>query len=93
MKTIFKYPLLVDDNQTVILPTGARVLSVAEQRGNIVLYALIDDEEKAQSVYTIRIRGTGHYAGELDPCRFLGTINQHDGQFMWHVFIDDPASY
>jgi hypothetical protein len=38
---IFKYNLEVTDEQTLKLPPGSRVLSVINQRDNIVLYAFV----------------------------------------------------
>lgn len=40
MKTIYKYAIPITDTQTIDLPRKARILSVANQRGLLCLYAI-----------------------------------------------------
>jgi hypothetical protein len=92
---IFKYNLEVVDKQTIKLPPGSRVLSVMNQRDNIVLYALvhpINNKNLIEDV-SIRIVGTGHdidffipNPNLTDGYKFLGTVSLHDGALMFHVF-------
>jgi hypothetical protein len=92
---IGKYTLETTDRQVLEIPTPAQILSVVEQRGEIVLYAII--EEGTQTVTkVIDIYGTGHtipkerstYMGEpqTTPGVFLGTVATVGGSLMWHVF-------
>lgn len=84
MKTIHKYPINIVDEQQILLPENAIIISTAIQRGVLCLWAIVDTEEKMES-RTIRIVGTGHemYSDDL---RFIGTVQQMEGQFIWHVF-------
>jgi len=86
MKNIFKYTLEILDVQRLDIPTGSKILSVAEQYGNIVLYALVDDARGGLDSFEIFIRGTGHPFGDIDNCEFLGTVKLDEGRLMFHVF-------
>lgn len=90
---IFKYPLEITDDQTIKLPHGARILSAMNQYDNIVLYALISDNEINTEEVSIRIVGTGYDIDFFIPSavfgggyKFLGTVSLYDGKLMFHVF-------
>lgn len=92
---VFKYNLEVTDEQTLKLPPGSRVLSVMNQRDNIVLYALVNpiNNKNLTEDISIRIVGTGHdidffipNPNLADGYKFLGTISLHGGALMFHVF-------
>ena len=87
MRKILKYPLTITDEQPLRLPLGSEILSVMEQNDQIVLYALIDADQKLTSEYTISIRGTGHNIDELTINNFIGTCKLFNGHLMYHVFI------
>lgn len=91
-KRIFKYPLAVLGEQIIKAPAGAAVLSVAEQRNGIVMYATVptDNDPELTKEIDVRIVGTGHVI-EFDPREytFLGTVNLYNGQLMFHVFYRD----
>lgn len=85
MKTIFKYPIEVTDKQTVKLPVDSLVISVLNQNGQLVIYALVDTEEKEVEEKTIRIFGTGHPVDvEEFDYNFLGSVMMDE--FVWHIF-------
>jgi len=91
-RRIFKYSLEVTDEQKISVPAGAVVLSVAEQKNNIVLYALVptDNDPTITKIIDVRIVGTGHVL-QFDPrdYKFIGTVNLHNGPLMFHVFYRD----
>jgi hypothetical protein len=87
MKSIYKFTLLIADQQTLTLPKGSRILSVTEQRGNIVLYSLVDTNAESTEDVLIIIHGTGHPANDIDDCTFLGTVKLRGGGLMFHVFM------
>ncbi len=87
MKRIFKYTLKAKDVQDVVIPYPNRILSVTEQYGSIVVYALVDDcEDRDGEIYNFQIRGTGHDASGLEGYTFLDTVKIHGGDLMFHVF-------
>lgn len=94
MKTIWKYPLAITDEQTVTMPAGAQILKHAEcvqdmhperaRRSVIHIWALVD--APLEVLYTrrlLRVVGTGNplpkHLGE-----HVATVR--DGSFIWHVF-------
>ena len=87
-KTIWKYPLVIADSQVISAPRGAEFLSVLNQRGGLVLYALVPPGPPFVD-YKVQIRGTGHPCGldiQLDY-QFVGTV-EDAGIYFWHVFVE-----
>lgn len=92
---IYKYPLKITDEQSVDMPTGAKILSVQMQGKTLCLWASVNPENK-QSKRTICIVGTGNpfdedrnvrlgtSEGRGVGCVYLGTVQ--DQGFVWHVF-------
>ena len=83
MQTIYKYPLKIDDEQEVMMPKGARMLSVQLQGGRPCLWALVDPnlENEARSLL---IRGTGHDASGVG--RYISTFQMDGGALLFHAF-------
>ncbi len=97
MAATWKYKLEITDEQSVMLPNGAQVLSVAVLYNELFLYALGEPSERPEDTCVVRIYGTGHpvEGGVPDPFTrlpeserrtFLGTCVTHGGQLVWHVF-------
>ena len=82
--TIWKYPLEVTDIQHVIVPRGARLLSVQIQGKTPCLWALVDPEATKHSRAIITL-GTGNPAPNVLGA-FLGTYQMHGGALVFHVF-------
>jgi len=82
--TIWKYPLVIDDSQTLDLPVGARVLSVQFQREILWCWALVDPHASIRP-RVICMYGTGHPVPVVHG-RFIGTVQQFNGNLVWHVF-------
>ena len=85
MKRILKYTLDIADYQELTLSENSKILSVANQRDSIVLYALTN-EELTTCTYSIIIHGTGHPANDVIGAQFIGTVSLHNGSLMFHVF-------
>jgi len=87
--TIWKFGLDVADRQYVVMPIGAQILSVQEQHGSLVLWALVNptayDVRREISMY-----GTGHAVPD-EPGRYIGTVQQADGDLVWHFFEPEAA--
>ncbi|MGS0526458.1 DUF7352 domain-containing protein [Zobellia nedashkovskayae] len=85
MKVIYKYPIETKDKQLLELPIGFEVLRVANQRNQIVIWALIDEYAKTDE-YEIEVHGTGNpiYDSEKTKRKYLGTALCDP--FVWHVF-------
>jgi hypothetical protein len=80
---------MFEDEQTLTLPAGSKIVSVEEQNQGIVLYAVVTDSPKREDV-KIYVHGTGHplHPGVslLNNIRFIGTVKMHGGSLMFHVF-------
>lgn len=91
-KCVYKYQLKMTAEQDIFLPYDAKILSVEEQRGNIVLYALVDSDAPIKDIQDKRriyIHGTG--CKVYDPlARFIGTVKLRGGECMFHVFEVTP---
>lgn len=88
MKSIYKYHLTpFDDEMTLDLPRGARILSVQERQDNIYLWALVDPKQPTEP-RRFFVRGTGHEITETDAAgaRYLGTVYLMDGRLVFHIF-------
>ena len=84
MKRILKYTLDIVDHQELTLSENSKILSVKNQRDNIVLYALTD--ELTTCTYSIIMHGTGHTADDVIGAQFIGTVSLHNGSLVFHVF-------
>lgn len=85
MKTIFKYPLYLVDEQTVPLPNGAQPLSVQLQNGELYMWALVDIQSPSNP-RRFRIFGTGTPAMLDSNWHFVDTVQQ--GMLVWHIFVE-----
>jgi hypothetical protein len=89
-----KFILQSVDRQVVKIPLPAKILSVIEQHGEIVMYALMCKDAPTVPK-TIDIYGTGHDVrdkrtdfcdGLSEPGIFIGTVSTENGSLIWHVF-------
>lgn len=85
MKTIYKYPLKIQDTNHLSLPCGFKILTAQAQvqDGAIHLWAEVDTEEKANDHITINIFGTGNPIF-TNTGTYINTV-QLNG-FVWHIF-------
>ena len=88
MNSILKYTLETIDEQTIQIPQPAEILSVKEQNGNMVLYAIADLNKKAVPIH-IKIVGTGHPFEDFQVWNFIDTVKLLGGKIMFHVFQKD----
>ncbi len=83
--TIYKYPLLILDEQDIEMPIGAGILTVQMQSGQPCLWALVDTE-RPMSKRKVLIRGTGHPCDGVKDYCYLGTFQMKGGELVFHVF-------
>ena len=89
---IYKYKLEITDEQVIPFPVDqiAIPLSVAEQRGELVLWAFVSthsDMISSNELY-VRIIGTGNpITDEINLNTFVGTVVMSNG-LVWHVFSE-----
>ena len=83
-RRIHKYTLAVMDEQTLLLPRGARIMTIQVQAGQPQLWAYVDPT-KPKEARKIRVIGTGRMIDD-DPGDYLGTFQMHAGALVFHVF-------
>ena len=84
MKTIWKFEL--QPTVAFSMPGGAEILCVQNQNGLPQLWALVDPEVKAE-LRGFTCYGTGHAVPD-NPGRYIGTVQMHAGELIFHVFED-----
>lgn len=84
MKTVYKYPLVIDDYQKVTLPINAKLLCIKKQNEKLCLWVLIDKEETCTEQITIRCAGTGHPIKE--NVEYIDSIMMMGGSLVFHFF-------
>ena len=87
MKKIYKYPLEIQDEQNVLLPTGAKILTVQSILDKPYLYALVNPTAPNNMAVTIRTFGTGHPISDSDYLEYIGTFQIYNGTLVFHVFV------
>jgi hypothetical protein len=85
MQTIYKYPLLILDEQEIEVPQGASFLTVQMQHGQPCLWALVDNE-RPMSKRKVLIRGTGHPCDDIRDYSYLSTFQMKGGELIFHAF-------
>jgi hypothetical protein len=87
MSEVWKFPLYLVDEQILMMPEGAELLHVAEQRGLLCLWARVIPTEQRVANRRILIRGTG---SPLSRQPYVGTVLVDE--FVWHVFDGGDGS-
>jgi len=89
MKSVWKYPLYIKDEQVIQVPTGAEPLRVDFQLSQPCIWMLTDSKEWVAG-RTVKIRGTGHEVDfDLNQFQYVGTlIEQGPPSFVWHVWME-----
>ena len=87
MTSIHKFELEIIDRQVFGIRNYEKMLSVIEQRGKLVVYAMVDAWEGPTDI-EFAVIGTGRPVGECDSegWKFLGTVSTCGGGLIWHVF-------
>lgn len=84
MKTIYKYPLEMVDEQKFKINLDY-IIAVKEQNGGLAMWAVVDPTLTEKEI-TIKIVGTGNPFPDSDDCLHLETVVMSYGNFVWHVF-------
>ena len=88
MKKIYKYPLALEDKQTIQMPKGSSILCVQTQHGKPCLWAMVDHRVPSIDV-KIEIYGTGETVSQPDWLRYIGTFQINGGYEVYHVFLNE----
>lgn len=88
MSVIFKYQLEPDGGRVVMMPQGARILSVQHLDYAIWAWALVPDPKAWTEPRRFELDWTGETLPLLEPGmerKHLATLRDHVG-LVWHVF-------
>jgi hypothetical protein len=84
VKTIWKFHVPISDLFTIVMPKGAKLLSVQYQHREPQLWALVDTT--APRVRRgLRVHGTGHPV-EDDIGEHVATFQMMEGSLVFHLF-------
>jgi len=84
--TVWKFPLRVDDTQTIEMPSGSEVLCVQNQSDTPTLWARVPNVHAPMMERKFHLIGTGHQAGTRDLRQYIGTVQIMGGMLVFHVF-------
>lgn len=84
MKTVHKFEINPGINY-LFIPFQSEFLSVKVQKGNPVIYVLLDTE-KAKFERIIEVYGTGHEMKKNINRRFIDTFMLENDSLVFHVF-------
>lgn len=82
--TICKYQLSITDEQDIMVPEGAELLTAQLQGGALCLWALVNPAAPKQR-RIIEIIGTGNPAPAAER-KYIATVQMAGGSLVWHVF-------
>jgi len=85
---IYKFQLKIEDSQNLILPIGAKILSVGTTNQDstaIFIWATVDSNPIGYEARKIRIIGTGQVYDTAN-LYFIGTVIVAGGRLVYHVF-------
>lgn len=87
MKAIFKYALPTRGPRELVLPMGARILSVANQYEKVIaLWAEVDPKATQTETRRFYVAMTGEEFVISPSSVFIGTVLLADGSYVAHVY-------
>jgi hypothetical protein len=86
---VWKQPIPVDGAFELLMPRGARVLTVQVQ-GTIPCVWMLVDPAAAPERRRFRLAGTGHPIENAADLDYVGTFQIHGGALVFHLF-EKPA--
>ncbi len=87
MKTIYKYPLVVADKQTIEISDDFQMCCIQTQHENPCLWIGVNTEAQKTKVI-IRMFGTGHEIPSDIDLEYIGTFQLNYGELVFHVFYE-----
>lgn len=86
MKTIWKYKVPIEGEFTLQLPKHHKTLCFQMQHNVPHIWVLVDPDSPVES-FGFKVIGTGNPISRWFG-NYIGTIQQFDGQLVWHLFED-----
>lgn len=86
MLTIYKFALAIQDEQSIMVVRGAKILCVQLQHGIPYLWALVDADSSEREPRIIYTHGTGNLINPVDCKSYIGTYQLQTRGLVFHVF-------
>mgnify|MGYP000965629744 CR=1 FL=1 len=81
MFKVYKYEIKSGEYQDLLMPKGAKILTVQVQGRSVCIWALVNPDNELESRRFL-IAGTGHaIEGSVDNLLYIGTF-----QITWEIF-------
>ena len=81
---IYKYVLLIADEQTIEIPLGSKILCVQNQKEDLCIWAEVNPKNNLVK-RTFLVIGTGHNTPNSRD-NYIGTVQTLNGNLVWHVY-------
>ncbi|MGE5397734.1 MAG: hypothetical protein ACM3MK_09415 [Chitinophagales bacterium] len=88
MKRINKYSLPMSGD-AIWVPANAEILSIQTNRRRVLVYALVDPQEKELKTLLYKIIPTGGPVKDVEGYNFMGSIRLTADVGYYHVFIKE----
>jgi len=89
-RSIWKYPVSIEDEFEVQMPCGSQILSVQVQGDQPFFWASVEKDNDLRK-RRFAVRGTGHPTDDVATSAFIGTFQLHAGQLVFHLFDRGPV--
>jgi hypothetical protein len=86
MQIVYKYLANIGEKTLLVLPLGAKILTVQKQGEYICFWVLQSPNHGPTEVKTILKVGTGHTFDDANCYQYIGTVQELDGGLVWHYF-------
>ena len=86
MKSIYKFPLRVEDIQMIDMPVGIKILTVQTQNEIPCIWGMIDKDQPRATGHWFRTFGTGHPIDKDFKGNYIGTYQLNNESLVFHVF-------
>ena len=86
MQVVYKYLANIGDITYLMLPKGAKILTVQKQGPNICFWALHVSEGTTLESRRILKVGTGQPFDDTKQYEYIGTVQEAEGALIWHYF-------
>lgn len=86
MNKIYKYSVPVGGEFNILLPVNSKILCVQQQHFQLAMWAIVDVYTEEFERRKFQIYGTGHEIDMDAVKQYIGTVQQADGNLVWHLF-------
>lgn len=87
MNAVWKFPLELNDVQTIDAPARSQPLSVQVQGGAVPCLWMLVNPENPTGHFTVRIAGTGHPREDLHLEEYVDTFQIPSVGLVFHAFV------